>query len=460
MSEGVRLGKYLKATLTVGDYIVLNLAYFLTCWLTPYGNEFSSKWIWLIANVSYIPSVLCFSGCHSDRILYADRVVLNSIKSAGLQIAIMITMLYAFDLFEVGLRTFIAFFLFSTILLSCWWVLSRQLLKNVRRKGFNFKKVVIIGTGKTASALYNELQSDAGYGFRVLAFFDGFKKYLTQKGNKILPISELGEFSHDNEIDIIYYTGNAEDMETMSAAMRIAGETGADFVYVPPFNPLLNGQFQVGNVGNMSAMTYTLSPLHRTPNKIMKRMFDLAVSIPFLIFSPILFVPIAIGIKMTSPGPVFFKQKRTGIYGRDFLCYKFRTMKVNSDSDKLQATKDDPRKTKFGDFLRRTSLDELPQFLNVLIGNMSVVGPRPHMVSHTEEYSALIDKYMVRHAVKPGITGWAQVNGYRGGTKHLWQMEKRVQYDVWYIRHWNLILDVKIVFLTMFNGLRGDKNAY
>ena len=142
------------------------------------------------------------------------------------------------------------------------------------------------------------------------------------------------------------------------------------------------------------------------------------------------------------------------------MCYKFRTMRVNADSDKVQATENDPRKTKFGDFLRRSSIDELPQFFNVLLGNMSVVGPRPHMLSHTEEYSALIDKYMVCHAVKPGITGWAQVNGYRGGTKHLWQMEKRVEYDVWYIRNWNIFLDIKIIFLTAFNGLRKDKNAY
>ena len=135
-------------------------------------------------------------------------------------------------------------------------------------------------------------------------------------------------------------------------------------------------------------------------------------------------------------------------------------MRVNADADKVQATEHDPRKTRIGDFLRRSSLDELPQFFNVLLGNMSVVGPRPHMVSHTEEYMKLIDKYMIRHAVKPGITGWAQVSGYRGGTKHLWQMEKRVQYDVWYITNWNFFLDVKIVFLTVLNGIRGDKNAY
>ena len=193
---------------------------------------------------------------------------------------------------------------------------------------------------------------------------------------------------------------------------------------------------------------------------MLKRAFDLLLTLPVIILSPLWVLPIAIGIKLSSPGPVFFRQTRTGIRGRDFTCYKFRTMRANADADKLQATENDPRKTRFGDFLRRSSLDELPQFFNVLLGNMSLVGPRPHMVSQTEDYSRLISKYMVRHAVKPGISGWAQVNGYRGGTKHLWQMEKRVEYDVWYIHNWNIFLDIKIVFLTIFNAFKGESNAY
>ena len=135
-------------------------------------------------------------------------------------------------------------------------------------------------------------------------------------------------------------------------------------------------------------------------------------------------------------------------------------MSVNKDSDTMQASKNDPRKTRVGDFLRKTSIDELPQFFNVLRGDMSVVGPRPHMIKHTEDYSKLIDKYMMRHIIKPGITGWAQVNGYRGQTKELWQMQKRVEYDVWYAENWNLALDFKVIFLTVFNAIKGEKNAF
>ena len=145
---------------------------------------------------------------------------------------------------------------------------------------------------------------------------------------------------------------------------------------------------------------------------------------------------------------------------REDNCLKFRTMRVNNESDKLQATKGDPRITRIGEFLRKTSLDELPQFINVFKGEMSVVGPRPHMLKHTKDYSAIIDKYMVRHFIKPGLTGWAQVNGYRGETKELWQMEKRVEYDVWYIENWNFMLDMKIIFLTLIGIFKGDKNAF
>ncbi len=163
---------------------------------------------------------------------------------------------------------------------------------------------------------------------------------------------------------------------------------------------------------------------------------------------------------MTSPGPVFFKQKRTGYLGRDFYCWKFRTMHVNRDADARQATRNDNRVTKFGHFLRHTSIDELPQFINVWLGDMSVVGPRPHMLKHTDDYRKIIKRYMVRHFIKPGITGWAQIKGFRGQTEEVWQMEKRVENDVWYIEHWSFLLDLKIVFLTIINVFKGEDNAY
>lgn len=175
---------------------------------------------------------------------------------------------------------------------------------------------------------------------------------------------------------------------------------------------------------------------------------------------PIIFLIVGVTIKITSPGPIFFRQKRNGLNNKEFWCYKFRSMKVNKESDTLQATLNDPRKTKFGDFMRRTNIDELPQFINVLLGDMSIVGPRPHMLKHTEEYSKIINKYMVRHFIKPGITGWAQVTGFRGETRELEDMEGRVKADIWYMEHWSFLLDLYIMYKTVANALHKDKQAY
>jgi len=196
-------------------------------------------------------------------------------------------------------------------------------------------------------------------------------------------------------------------------------------------------------------------------SKLFKRSFDIIFSLFIIIFVLSWLLPIlAVLIKLESKGPVFFIQLRTGHNNTHFKCYKFRSMLINSDAHKKQATRNDHRITRVGAILRKTSLDELPQFFNVLIGNMSIVGPRPHMVSHTEEYSQLTDNYKAMHSLKPGITGWAQVSGLRGEVHNTEAMIKRVDADVWYMKNWSFMLDLKIIFLTFWITLKGDKNAY
>jgi exopolysaccharide biosynthesis polyprenyl glycosylphosphotransferase len=208
-------------------------------------------------------------------------------------------------------------------------------------------------------------------------------------------------------------------------------------------------------------MTLRNEPLENIVNRFVKRLFDIGFSTLVFILFLWWFIPlIALIIKLTSKGPVFFIQERSGIKNKSFNVIKFRTMYVNDDAHYKQATKYDERITPIGKFLRSTSLDEMPQFINVLTGQMSVIGPRPHMLKHTEEYSKIIDKFMVRHLVKPGITGWAQVNGYRGETKEVEDMEGRVRADVWYIENWSFTLDIKIIILTIINLLRGEENAF
>ena len=203
------------------------------------------------------------------------------------------------------------------------------------------------------------------------------------------------------------------------------------------------------------------SPLNQWGNRFLKRAFDVICSLVFLCtLFPILIIVVAIMTECTMPGKLFFVQKRTGLRGKTFKCIKFRTMKVNADADTRQATKSDDRITRWGHILRKTNLDEMPQFLNVLMGDMSIVGPRPHMVKHTEEYSRQIETYMVRHSVKPGITGWSQVNGFRGETPRLADMENRVKYDIWYIKNWKFSLDLYIVLKTLDSCFHTDARAY
>ncbi|MDR1380462.1 MAG: exopolysaccharide biosynthesis polyprenyl glycosylphosphotransferase, partial [Tannerella sp.] len=233
------------------------------------------------------------------------------------------------------------------------------------------------------------------------------------------------------------------------------------FYIIPEFYRDIKKSMILEVMESVPLLTIRTEPLQSTYNRFLKRCFDLAFSIAVLLtVFPVLYIVAGIFIKISSRGPILFKQKRNGLYGKIFECYKFRTMRMNEEADRLQAVKDDPRTTKTGSFLRRTNLDEFPQFINVLLGNMSVVGPRPHMLKHTEQYSMLIDKYMIRHLVKPGITGWAQITGYRGETKTLEQMEGRVKRDVWYLENWSFFLDLKIIVVTIINMFKGESNAY
>jgi len=231
---------------------------------------------------------------------------------------------------------------------------------------------------------------------------------------------------------------------------------------IPEFSEYLSQKFSIDYVQSIPILKLRDEPLKSFSNRAIKRVFDVVFSslVILLIFSW-LFPIIALIIKLTSKGPVFFVQQRTGQDGKSFPCIKFRSMTVNAVSDQLQATKGDARITPFGAFMRKTSIDELPQIFNVLFNHMSLVGPRPHMLKHTEEYRVLVDKFMVRHFAKPGVTGWAQINGYRGETKLIKDMKNRAAADIWYIENWSFLLDVRIVIATAWGMFfKQDENAF
>ena len=243
--------------------------------------------------------------------------------------------------------------------------------------------------------------------------------------------------------------------------MKQADRELVRFRLVADFYQFVDRPLHVEILHDLPLLYVRKEPLEDVINRIIKRTFDIAVSFLVIVFILSWMVPLlGLLIKLESKGPIIFVQLRSGKDNRPFRCYKFRSMGANNTTEATQATKNDLRVTRIGRILRKTSLDEFPQFLNVLIGNMSVVGPRPHMLKHTEEFSTLTDDYMIRQFLKPGITGWAQVNGFRGEIKELAHIKKRVEHDLWYLENWSLWLDLRIIFLTVYNAVKGEENAY
>jgi Undecaprenyl-phosphate glucose phosphotransferase len=338
--------------------------------------------------------------------------------------------------------------------------LMRLFVLFLRKNGFNIRNVVIIGSDKAAIRFYHLVNNNPNFGYQIIGF-------LADEPVELKNVKVIGK---TNELDKVVETYKVQevivaipkiDFSDIEKIIRIVNNAGVRVRVIPDFYHLFYNRYVVKNFGDIPMISLRKEPLEEPHWRFVKRAFDIIFSLFVLIFiCSWLFFILAIIIKLDSKGPVFFKQKRMGKNKKDFDCFKFRSMTVNSNSDLLQASKNDSRITRVGRFIRKTSLDEFPQFFNVLKGEMSIVGPRPHMTKHNEEYSKIIEHYMVRQLVKPGITGWAQVNGFRGETKEDIDMLNRVEYDVWYLENWYFMLDVKIVFMTVWNVFKGEEKAY
>ena len=460
-----RHGYLIQWLIGIGDMVVLNLMFLLVyheldSFYTK-AIDTNLREVLLLLNFCYFFSLYFVPIQLHRSIVYLDKIVQRAFSVISLLIFLFATCLIFLNVGDV-LATFLVVYYVSTIVVfSCWRVFVRMLLKFYRRKGYNFKRVVIVGAGKNGMELYRAMRDDISSGFNILGFFDDNLALKDILPSYLGTTDKVEEFAIAKDIDEIYCTLPGTNDEKILRMLNFAEKQMIRFYIVPEFYRNVKKSMVMEFLESVPLLTIRREPLQAFYNRALKRSFDLVFSsVVLCTIFPILYVLIGFLIKRSSPGPIFFKQKRTGLYGHDFECYKFRTMRVNDQADTMQAVKDDPRKTKIGDFLRRTNLDEFPQFINVFKGDMSVVGPRPHMLKHTEQYSALIDKYMVRHLVKPGVTGWAQVTGYRGETKTLEQMEGRVKRDVWYIENWTFFLDLKIIVVTLVNMFRGDKNAY
>ncbi|MFZ4456776.1 MAG: undecaprenyl-phosphate glucose phosphotransferase [Bacteroidales bacterium] len=457
--------KLISILIVIGDFIILNSLFLGFIFYKEHCNCTSLipvfRQVILALNFAYIPVSIILIEQHKKRIFEIDKMMRLAFYSVSFHFVIFYVLLNFLGIQHFSSKFIIVFFSVLYFLIFSWWVFGRYLLKWYRRQGFNYRNIVFIGTGKSGIFIANKLMQDSSYGFKVLGYFDDNPSVDTGSIPYLGEINNFKSFVLENNVDEVYCALHSEDGQRIVDMLNFSEKNLVKFFIIPSYYTFLRRKVQMHEINSVPVLMLFSDPLEYGLNRIIKRTFDIGFSLFVLVFLfPFLFVLTSIAISLSSPGPIFFRQKRTGLKGEDFECLKFRTMRVNKDSDKLQAVKDDPRKTKVGDFLRKTNIDEIPQFVNVLKGDMSIVGPRPHMLKHTEDYSRLIDTYMIRHFVKPGVTGWAQVNGYRGETKELHQMEKRVEKDVWYIENWSFWLDIKIIVMTVVNIFKGEKNAY
>lgn len=448
--------------LAAGDYLLITLVFIVAYYLRfgNFINFFQDQFFaflllyflaWsLLANVFQIYSK------------YFEQEYLKQVRKTLQVLAIHLLVIVAFNgILKTYFSRAIILYSYGFLLVSLpiWRLAYNRFLKGYFQLALMVKQAVFIG-GENFDAMVSELESTRLSTIHVMGYFGPQGTY---RFNHLGNVNEWFDYivEHADEIDEVYCSLSALTSNDLNRLINFADNNLIRIVFIPEAKGINFSKLKFDFIGEQPVMMLRPLPLDEPVNRLLKRVFDLIFSSLVILLVLTWLVPLlAILIKLGSRGPVFFRQKRSGLNNRLFWCYKFRTMRVNKESDTVQAVKNDSRITPIGEFLRKTSLDEMPQFLNVFIGNMSVIGPRPHMISHTELYSKIINKFMLRHFVKPGITGLSQVKGLRGETTDPSMMRHRVRIDIFYIENWSIWLDVRIVYLTVYNMIRGDKNAF
>lgn len=357
-------------------------------------------------------------------------------------------------------RSVIAFFyVFNVFFTSCFRLSLRKGLRTIRSKGYNLKHILLVGYSRAAEEYIDRLTDNPQWGYVACGILDDHIPAGTlYKGVKVLGrLGNLEVILPENKLDEIAISLSLQDYDRLEGIVAICEKSGVHTKFIPDYNSLIPSKPYTEDLMGLPVINIRYVPLTNTGNIIIKRIMDIAGSLfGIAITSPIMLLS-AIAVKLTSPGPVIFKQERVGLHNKTFNMYKFRSMEKQAPGEEKKAwtVRNDPRVTPVGKFLRRTSLDELPQLFNILRGDMSLVGPRPERPLFVRKFQEEIPRYMVKHQVRPGLTGWAQVNGLRGDTS----IRKRIEYDIYYIENWTLGFDMKIILMTFFTGFI-NKNAY
>ena len=354
---------------------------------------------------------------------------------------------------------FAYFYIFNIVLEEVERLVVRGFLRSIRRRGYNQKHILLVGYSKAAEQYIDRIKQNPQWGYNIRGILDdNIARGTVYKGVKVIgSIENLTFILPENKLDEIAITLGLEEYYKLEKIVSQCEKSGVHTKFIPDYGNIIPTRPYTEDLLGLPVINIRYVPLSNTFNAMIKRLMDIVGSIIcIVIFSPVMLLS-AILVKITSSGPLIFKQERVGLHNEKFMMYKFRTMYVQTEEEEKKGwtQKNDPRVTKVGGFLRKTSLDEFPQLFNVLKGDMSLVGPRPERPQYVEKFREEIPRYMIKHQVRPGMTGWAQVNGYRGDTS----IRKRIEHDLYYIENWTLGLDIKILFLTVFKGFI-NKNAY
>lgn len=463
--------KYFNRLLVVLDAIVVAVSYLLA-WYIRLGsgiwpiNPLAGVISWQIyfsALGIIVPGYLvlydAFELYTPKRTTHQKYEFLNIFKANTVGFVLFIGVLYVIKQSDFSRAMIIIFYGVNIVLENCMRKVIRHTLRTFRSKGYNIKHILLVGYSRAAEEYINKIVANPQWGYVVCGILDD----AIPQGTRYRGVEVIGEVDtlqlilSANELDEIAITLALDDYGRLEEIVNICEKSGVHTKFIPDYNRVIPTKPYIEDLMGLAVINIRRVPLTDTLNMLCKRCVDIfGAIVAIILFSPLMLMAV-IGIKMTSKGPLIFKQERVGLHNKPFQMYKFRSMEVQdaSEESKGWTTKNDPRVTKFGRFLRRTSLDETPQFFNVLKGNMSLVGPRPERPQFVEKFKEEIPRYMIKHQVRPGLTGWAQVNGYRGDTS----IQKRIEYDLYYIENWTFGLDLKILFLTFFKGFI-NKNAY
>lgn len=454
-----RYASIFQFIIIIGDLLLLNACFLLAGALRFHEidleeTRYYDYYIQLVAffNISWLLLTLVFSTHKIGNTLEPRKATSKVLNAYFLHIFLLLLVLFSSKNDDFSRAFLIYFYTAFIATILPWRFLFLRLLRSYRVKGLHFRKIALLGESPALIKFNESLKNHPEYGLHVEGYYSDAPLNDLQCAGTEEDFKRIASQLAIDEIYVAYPSGS----DKLMSWYKWADKNLIRFRVIPDLGLEYTKGTQIDYFEVTPVLMHRKEPLEYVHNRELKRFGDIVISsLVILLVYPWLMPMLALGVRLSGPGPIFFKQKRTGLQDDDFTIYKFRSMRLNADSDVKQAISEDKRLTRFGTFIRRHSLDEMPQFFNVFKGDMSVCGPRPHMLAHTKEYKEVIERYMVRHFAKPGITGLAQINGYRGEVKNLEDIEGRVKNDVYYIENWSILLDLKIILNTVFKVFIG-----